>query len=242
MKKIKKIVRKLFRKLGQDIVPYNSEAMGINPYLDMTKFIKYDQPILFDVGANTGQTIDDFNTYFKNGLINSFEPSPSTFKILKDNTANMEHVSIWNCGMGSENSNVFLNENANSQMSSFLELGDEGWGQIKNKTSVKVTTIDEFCKEQKIKRIDVLKLDTQGYELEIFKGAESTILENKIGLLYFEVTFIDIYKELPSFTSLYDFCVKHGFELVSIYPLRYKKNMAGWTDVLFKHKSYNIHK
>jgi FkbM family methyltransferase len=236
---MKRIIQKLVRKLGLDIIRYRPESMGLNPYFDMSKFIKSKQPMILDVGANKGQTINTLNDEFKSCFIHSFEPSPSTFKILKDNTTKMKNVSVWNCGMGSETNNLFLNENTYSDMSSFLELDAQGWGEINSKTSVKVTTIDDFCREQNIEKIDILKLDTQGFELEILKGAKSTFLKNKIGLLYFEVTFIDMYKGLPSFYTLYEFCINHGFELVSIYPIHYNnQNMAGWTDVLFKHKSY----
>ena len=123
-------------------------------------------------------------------------------------------------------------------MSSFLEIGKDGWGSIEHKTTVPVITIDEFCEKQKITKIDVLKIDTQGFELEVLKGAQKSMKENKIGLLYFEVTFIDMYKDLPLFGELYNFAVNNGFELVAIYPIIYKKNLAGWTDVLFKHKNY----
>jgi FkbM family methyltransferase len=234
-----KIIRKLVRKIGFDIIPLELNKVGEYPYYDMSKFISSQTPMLFDVGANYGQTIDDFREVFKNGIINSFEPSPITFDGLKKNTYNMKNVFIWNCGIGSSTKPMILNENTHRNMSSFLEMGDEGWGIVNDKTTVSVTTIDEFCKEHKIEKIDVLKIDTQGFELEVLKGARTSMLENRIGLLYFEVTFIDMYKGLPSFGELYDFAIDHGFELISIYPIKYKKNMAGWTDILFKHKKYN---
>ena len=90
-----------------------------------------------------------------------------------------------------------------------------------------------------MQKIDVLKIDTQDFELEVLKGAEISMRENRIGLLYFEVTFIKMYEDLPSFGELYNLAINNEFELVTIYPIKYKDKMAGWTDLLFKHKNYN---
>jgi len=233
-------IRNVFRRLGYDIVKFRPEKMGVYAYHDMAKFVTSKKPVLFDVGAHKGQTIIRLNDVFKNCIIHAFEPSPSTFELLKENTAKLKHVTIWNNAMGSATTTMFFNENTVSEMSSFLELGDHGWGKISNRTSVNVTTIDAFCETQKIEKIDVLKLDTQGFELEILKGAETSISKHKIGLLYFEVTFLDLYKGLPSFTALFDFAIACGFELVTIYPLQYgRNNIALGTDILFIHKSYH---
>ncbi len=237
--KMKNIIRRFARKIGFDIIRTNAVSkMGVNPYLDMAKFVDSKEPILFDVGANQGQTIFKYLEVFSNSNIYSFEPSPKAFEILRDNTRNIENVSIWNYGVGSKTDSLLLNENEYSVMSSFLELGDQGWGEIKKKTIVDLIALDDFLDQHNISKVDVLKLDTQGFELEIFKGLKKSMSEGKIGLLFFEVTFINMYVGLPSFTELYEFCIDNGFELVSIYPIHYRQSIAGWTDVLFKHKSY----
>jgi len=129
-------------------------------------------------------------------------------------------------------------ENSLSTMSSFLPLSEFGWGTLTKKTLVNVRTIDDFCKDEKIEKIDILKSDTQGFDLEVFKGAEKTIRANKIGLIYFEIIFSDMYKKLPSFAQLYDFLTSRDFLLVSFYEFHYQRQLASWTDALFVHKSY----
>jgi hypothetical protein len=123
-------------------------------------------------------------------------------------------------------------------MSSFLPLGESGWGEVTKETLVNVKTIDEFCKEENIERIDILKSDTQGYDLEVFKGAEETIRANKIGLIYVEITFTEMYKNLPSLGQIYDFMRSHHFLLVSFYQIFYRNQLAGWKDALFVNESY----
>jgi hypothetical protein len=119
-----------------------------------------------------------------------------------------------------------------------LPLGKFGWGTITKETLVEVKTIDQFCRDEGIERIDILKSDTQGYDLEVFKGAERTIRENRIGLIYFEIIFCDMYKNLPSFSEVYDFLTGRDFLLVSFYQFHYQEQLASWTDALFVHKSY----
>ena len=129
-------------------------------------------------------------------------------------------------------------ENTCPDMSSFLPLGKYGWGTIKQETLVEVETIDQFCQEKNIGRIDILKLDTQGFELEVLKGAEYAIGTKKIGLVYLEINFSEMYKNLPSFAEVYDFLESRDFLLVSFYKFHYQNEFVLWTDVLFVHKSY----
>jgi FkbM family methyltransferase len=230
--------RNLFNKWGYDIVRFRPDEMGKHPIKDMKRFLPDNHPMIFDVGANEGQTIHVFHHQFPSSTIHSFEPSPETFKKLKERASSVANVHLWNCALGSAPGPMTFLENSSSVMSSFLPLGKFGWGTITKKTLVEVKTIDQFCRDESVERIDILKSDTQGYDLEVFKGAERTIRENRIGLIYFEIIFCDMYKNLPSFSEVYDFLTGRGFLLVSFYQFHYQEQLASWTDALFVHKSY----
>lgn len=235
---MKRLVRNFFKVFGYDVVrTFNPNLIGKYPLVDMKRMLHNDNPIVFDVGANIGQSVQKFRGGFPDCKIYSFEPSPKTFETLQQNTCNFENVSLWNCALGSSPGKMELLENSYSDMSSFLSLGKSGWGQIERRTLVEIKTIDQFCLDQKIEYIDILKSDTQGFDLEVFKGAEQMISSNKIGLIYFEITFSDIYKNLPSFSEIYDFLKSRDFLLVTFYKFYYRNSLAGWTDALFIHKS-----
>lgn len=236
---MKHIIRNLIRKFPSNIVklPFPS-SLGKDPLDDMAKYLHNDRPVVFDVGANVGQSIHRFRSQFPRCIINSFEPSPTTFKILSQQASELEDVRLWNCALGSVSEQMIFLENSHSYMSSFLPLSEFGWGKITKETSVEVRTIDQFCHDEQIERIDILKSDTQGFELEVFKGAEGTIRANKIGLIYFEIIFSDMYKNLPSFAKVYEYLTLHDFLLVSFYEFHYQMQLASWTDALFVHKSY----
>lgn len=232
------VIRRKFRQLGYDITKFKPNKLGQHPYYDMRHFVNKEKPLVFDIGANVGQSIPRIREVFKDSIIHSFEPSPVAFKSLKEFAGSKKDVSIWNIGLGSSESKLTLHDNNLTDMSSFLELGDEGWGEIKQKVDVDVTTIDNFSDKNNIDFIDIIKLDTQGFELEILNGAKKIISENKVGLILLEVTFVELYQNLPTLSSLLDFAQQNDFELVSFYPFAYRNRMALGTDALFKHKSY----
>lgn len=235
---MKQQIRNIVRKFGIDIIPFSAGQIGKNPLDDMLKFLHNDQPVIFDIGANIGQSITRFRSRFPRCMVHSFEPSPTTFETLSRNCSGLQNVHLWNFALGSTLGQMPFLENSNSDMSSFLPLSKLGWGSVTKETLVEVKTIDQFCEKEKIEQIDILKSDTQGFDLEVFKGAENTIRSNKIGLIYFEIIFSEMYENLPSFSQTFDFLTNRGFRLISFYEFHYQNQLASWTDALFVHESY----
>jgi hypothetical protein len=117
-------------------------------------------------------------------------------------------------------------------------LGERGWGSVIRQTRVPMQTIDQFCLDHGIGQVDILKSDTQGYDLEVLKGACQMFQNNAIKLVFSEVVFSKLYNEMAPFTELYDFLIARDFMLVSFYDIFYTKDrLASWTDGLFVHRS-----
>jgi uncharacterized membrane protein YqiK len=123
-------------------------------------------------------------------------------------------------------------------MSSFLQLGKEGWGEVIEKTEIKLTSIDQFCKNQNISHINILKSDTQGFELEVLNGAKEMLTKKAIQFVYLEINFIELYKELPTFSDIYNFLNAYGYKLLRFYDFNYYGNAVGWSDALFYHPDF----
>lgn len=166
---MRRTVRKIARNFGFDIIKFKKDQMGIYPFYDMAKFVKTDNPMLFDIGANVGQTVKDFKEVFKHSTIHAFEPSPDTFEILKNKLSDFKNIHLWNYGVGASSSDLLLNEYVHSNTNSFLDIHNNEPSNLKRRTLVKTTTIDQFSDENGIQKIDVLKIDTEGFELEVFK-------------------------------------------------------------------------
>jgi hypothetical protein len=121
MIKVKKTAKRLMRTLGYEVTRYNPILPGRDPYVDMKRFSgSFDSPVIFDVGANLGQSIQKFKDEFPQGVIFSFEPGPVTFSKLQGNAANVKGVHLYNCALGSEVGTLTFYENEYSDMSSFL--------------------------------------------------------------------------------------------------------------------------
>jgi hypothetical protein len=132
-----------------------------------------------------------------------------------------------------------LLENTFSEMSSLLEPGEMCWGQVVKKTPVLVTTLDQYCQEKGIHFINLLKIDTQGYDLEVLKGAKGLLQSNRIQLIFMEVNFANIYKGQAAFEDVLRYLADANIRLVSLYRFYHKNNVAAWSDALFVNPAFN---
>lgn len=234
---MKQLLRSLVRRIGYDIVPYSPTRLGLDVWADMRRLCSVPAPLVFDVGANAGQTVDRVRAAWPQSTIHAFEPSPATFATLRAHCGGMPRVQLVNAALGAAQGRQEFQENSRSDMSSFRRLGPAGWGEVVRETEVTVDTLDGYCRANGIDRIDILKSDTQGYELEVFKGAEAMLSRGAITLVFFEHIFAAQYEGLPSLGAVYDFLGGHGYRLVSFYRCFYRHRLAAWTDLLFIHGS-----
>ena len=200
---------------------------------------KEENSVFFDVGANTGQTVSTLRHYFPMGTIHAFEPGKTAFQQLNEKFSGQPKIHVENLALGAKNESKDFFENNESTMSSFLPLGKNGWGEVVNTTQVDVTTIDDYCREKSISHINLLKSDTQGFELEVLKGAIGMLKQNKVEFIFLEINFVELYKNLPSFCDINGFLSQHGFKLLRFYDFSYYENALGWTDTLFYNPQFN---
>jgi Methyltransferase FkbM domain len=123
-------------------------------------------------------------------------------------------------------------------MNSLLEPSVDCFGETKETYNVQVRTLDEYCGRQGITRIDILKSDTQGFDLEVIKGAAKLMARHRVHLVYVEIIFANMYKGLPRFDEMYGFMADRGFCLVSFYTFHYLHDRVAWTDALFLDPEY----
>ena len=214
-------------------------AIGREPFEDMRKLCAPGLGVtIVDAGANVGQTIERFRLAFDRPEIHSFEPSPATFKELERRTSGLQGVRLNNRGLGASAGQLELIENSTSLMSSFLEPGPEYWGEVERRVPVPVTTLDKYCAEQSIERLDILKTDTQGYDLEVLRGSAELLDRHRVRLIYMEISYADVYESGPSLDEVYAFLRGRGFFLVSFYNFAFKNGRASWSDALFVDPDY----
>ena len=107
---------KYARKIATALTYFDNEGLGKNPLLDISRLLKNSRPVIFDVGANVGQSIIKYKKQIPKSFIYSFEPSPETYKTLIRTANQYESVKAINCALGSIPGKTILYENSYSDM------------------------------------------------------------------------------------------------------------------------------
>jgi FkbM family methyltransferase len=147
-----------------------------------------NQPILFDVGANVG----DYTRFLSklidgHGVIHAFEPIQSTFQQLEQNISGA-NVHLHKLGLSNVHGEetIYYDRSRPSQAST-IKL-DVSHLQLKNEASesIQITTLDSFCALHNIECIDLLKIDVEGNELNVLRGAKNLLVQQRIRTIQFE--------------------------------------------------------
>jgi FkbM family methyltransferase len=179
---------------------------------------------VFDAGANRGQTTAKYLNLFPKAKIFAFEPFPPVFESFKDYFVNYSRVSPEPFALSDTDGeeNFFTNEN---HYTNSLLNAKEG-NHIKNIGQIKVRTkrLDTYCEEQNRKHIDVLKMDVQGGEMKLLKGAERMLRDKSIDIIYTEVWFKPDYTGQPLFKDIKSYLNESGYTVYSLYNKNYDKD------------------
>jgi len=214
-------------------------VLGQNVEFDIKYLLSnVSDPVIFDVGGNIGQAIDRFKKLLPGSLIYSFEPTLECMPTLKKKEDIYNSVKVFNLALGAREMELDFYLNSSNVMNSFLDSSSPRWGDNLGKRIVRTETLDSFCQENAVNHINLLKIDTQGFELEVLKGSRQMFSNNGIGLVYMEIIFSDMYSNLPSLPEIYTYMTQSGFKLVAFYDFYTHNKTADWCDALFYNPSF----
>jgi FkbM family methyltransferase len=148
---------------------------------DLLRVLADEPQVIFDVGANVGQTANRFSRWFPKATIHSFEPVAANLSKLQAATRSLPNVKVHPCACGSVAGTFAINLGEDSERHSLAPR--EGARSV----NVDVTTIDGFCQLERIERIDLLKSDTEGFETHVLTGAKEMLASGAIRSVYVEV-------------------------------------------------------
>ncbi len=138
--------------------------------------VKRTPKTIFDAGANIGLASIYFSNKFPYSRIVAIEPEGSNFEILKRNVAPYENIIPVRGALWHENTIINLVDTGLGKwgfMTQALDVGKEGYGEVLHETLG--MTVDRIMKEQGVEHIDILKIDIEGAELEVFRDPSSWI-------------------------------------------------------------------
>ena len=193
----------------------------------------------FDVGAHFGETVKLFYKNFKIKKIHCFEASPINFDILKKNIKSNGLNNICdlnNFGVGHENFDSYINQTEESSSSTINDfnlnsaylkrklkiLNIKKKDNFYKKIPIKVKSLDNYIKEKKIKQIDILKIDTEGFEFNVVKGIEE--YHHIVRYIYFEHHYDDMIIKNYKFNDINKILLKFGFKKIYKSKMYFRKS------------------
>lgn len=204
--------------------------------------------IIIDVGSHKGEYIFFIIKNFKYKKIYSFEPNPKIFDILKKKISKLQDIELNSIGIGNVEGSETLNENLESSSTSINELNTSSkyfkkkyffLNPFKNKlitkpVKIQITTLSNFIKIRGIKNIDLLKIDTEGYELKVIEGLGNEI--KKIKYIHFEHHFDDMIIKNYNLSNIHDYLKKNNFKKIFKVKMKFRKSF----EYIYKNDNYTL--
>jgi FkbM family methyltransferase len=196
-------------------------------YRSMLRSVLESQQIdhVLDVGANTGQFGRTLRSVYA-GRISSFEPVSRPFQELEANIGSDGDWHAYNFALGSSESTQVIHVSPSSVFSSLLPTNDYcasrfGARSVANREElIRIrrldAVLDEIAAAGSLQKI-FLKLDTQGFDMEVFKGLGNRL--DDVRVLQSEISLIPIYDNMPHWTESISLYEEAGFGVVGMFPV-----------------------
>lgn len=233
---------------GMGILNYKSDKLSGEECFIKQHMFEVSSGVVLDVGANVGSYSKKIRDINENIPIFSFEPHPETFKKLEGNVMDL-NINVVNAAIGSNEGTLALYDyesNDGSEHASVYQgvIEEIHKGQV-IAHQVQMKTLKRVVSDYHIERVALLKIDTEGHELEVLKGFESYIKENKVDLIHFEFNNLNVisrvfFKDFWDILPNYNFyrMVQDGLVPMNVYDPVYCEIFA-YQNIVAKLKEVN---
>lgn len=191
--------------------------------VDVCQDIRNDLPafqadVVFDVGANVGQSAAKFLRCFPQAQIYCFEPAGQTFLQLGENFKGNERVHSFQVALGASKGKGRLLLQGSPDVFRLIDPSEgASVSDALDVEEVDLETLDEFCRDANINQISYLKIDTEGGDLAVLKGAENMLSEHRIELVEVEAGMHSGNERHVPFEVLKEFFQSKRYLLFGIY-------------------------
>jgi FkbM family methyltransferase len=240
MRAVKNFIKEQLVRRGRHLsyIPVES-VTGLDLGHDLRLLVPKRDPVIFDVGANVGQSVESYLEIFEAPRIASFEPSSACFRELESKFAGRSGVTVRQCALGPDVATCELDVYEFSVLNSVLPMDRSGTNRFHDrkpigKERVPVLTLDRVAEEYNASHIDVLKIDTQGYDLQVLRGGESLWSKRRVSVVQIELNFFPMYEGQAAADAVTSFLVQRGFALVDYYEIYRQEQAIAWCTALFR--------
>jgi FkbM family methyltransferase len=216
---MKKLINRIYNRKGFEL-----RRMPPNAFNEQRRLLGDASPaVIFDVGAHHGETVHEYKALFPTATIYSFEPFPESFAVLQNAADQYEGVHAVRLALADQAGVAEFSVNCNSATNSLLPVAAEAartWGNlVKSRSTVRVATetLDAFCESHGIDSIDLLKLDVQGGEPLVLRGAERMLRRQAVRIVYAEIITVPCYAQQLQLDEFLRMMREYGFTLHNFY-------------------------
>lgn len=224
---LKHTVRNVARRFGYEV----AKSSGLEEHAFVRHlaalFGNLDVQCVFDVGANRGQYRDFLrNRVGYRGLIVSFEPLSHNVALMREHAKDDPRWVVTGCALGSEDTHKDFNVMKFDNLSSFLSPDHSAvpvfrnYNVLDHRERVEVRRLDSVMTELREKydpKNIYLKLDTQGFDLEVIRGAPTTLAS--VHALQTELPIRPIYANMPSYREVLEALFERKFAITGMFPV-----------------------
>ncbi|MCC0003643.1 MAG: FkbM family methyltransferase [Methylobacteriaceae bacterium] len=216
------------------------EAVSLDDaYEEQARLAGSDVREIVEIGAADGRDVVAYAKRYPSARVHAYEPLPENFRKLERATASLSNVVVHECAVSRTEETMPFYVTALADASSLLKSRATGatydkYVEPAGRIDVQVVTLDDECSRNNIERIDILKMDAQGNELNILNGAHKLLDSRSIKLIYTEVNFARIYENIGLYHEIAAFLDTKGYDLHNLYNLiRNQRGELAWGDAIF---------
>lgn len=212
---------------------------GLSLWTDLYRlkaFRGIENPCIVDVGACIGEWTSAALSAFPHAIIYAFEPSPGNFSRLQRRFAHRTNVNLFELALSSNSGYaefyIFPDNRKNS-------LSPKPWRSLVQNAqeeqplevrTVKVETLDQICTREAIDRIDLLKIDVEGNEIDVLMGCANVLSRRAVEYIYAEFT---LYQDrLTRMDRIIDFLGAYGYIVSAIYTTGLQGKKLSYGNIL----------
>ena len=207
---------------------------------DISERVGSTEIAIVDVGANRGDTVASFLRRFPMARVWALEPHPDTFGCMASRFAHDERVLPRQLALSGRRGQSVMHSYSNAAINSLsaVAVGGERLidGPVIPEAPVMVDhlSLAEFFQSEGLDRVDVLKLDTQGHEMEILGGQTELLSSGRVRYILAELLFSPLYAEQTQASHVMYFLASCGFKVFDFYDFVYDESTGlKWGDALF---------
>jgi FkbM family methyltransferase len=195
----------------------------IHRTIALAKRLLNQEFIILDIGGGIGASLKLFLDSFPDCKIMVFEPVSENFQAIKIRFPSSPNIEFINCAAGNENSEKQINIASRITSSSLLPLSADPDSQVFNESNlgkagvetIRIVRLDDFFALNK-DEIGIMKIDVQGYEMDVLKGAGSTLKRTDIVVL--EANNHEGYSGSAKYYDTDKYLREHNFALYDLLP------------------------